>query len=317
MSTSYFSVTDTPFYVGKCKKHDIKICELLKGQQTTLRSNTQKGNLSMMAKLLDFAGGDVSIRKINTDFCVGFAKYLLGSVKVNSARTYLQKLHALIHCAVKSGFIPYNPMPPISDLLPRYKAPEREYLDRNEIRRLERTSCSHEMTKMAFLFACHTGLRISDIETLTWSDIYRQQGKYIIAKIQVKTGVEVRIPLDAAAEDILIQLQNQHQPQKDKHVFALLSRTTISQDLKEWTEAAGIEKHVTFHVARHTFATLMITQKTDIYTVSQLCGHTNVQTTLVYVRLVDSARFEAMENMDKLFGYSRSRKPVRLMLPYF
>ena len=269
----------------------------------------------MLAKILAFAGRDIPVQKIDADFCRGFAKHLLESVKANSARTYLQKLHALLHSAVRLNYIAFNPMPPIADLVPKYKAPEREYLDKQEINLLRRTPCRHEATKLAFLFACHTGLRISDIETLTWGDLYRQKGRYIISKIQVKTGVEVRIPVDAAAEEILKRLQPRKQPRECDRVFELMSRTIISQDLNEWAAAAGIEKHVTFHVARHTFATLMISRKTDIYTVSQLCGHTNIQTTLVYVRLVDSARFEAMEGMDALFGYSKHRTPIKLMLP--
>lgn len=316
MNTYFYSASTTSTFGSKHRKQDISVSDLLEIQQSALRVHTQKGNRSMLAQLIAFAGREVTIRKINTDFCIGFADHLLMSVKVNSARTYLQKLHALLHNAVRLGYISCNPMPPIADLLPKYKAPEREYLDRNEIRKLERTQCRHETTKLAFLFSCHTGLRISDIETLTWGDIYRQKGKYLISKIQVKTGVEVRIPLDAAAEDILQQLQTQNPPQRNERIFSLKSRTVVSQDLNEWALAAGIEKHVTFHVARHTFATLMITQKTDIYTVSQLCGHTSIQTTLVYVRLVDSARFEAMEGLDELFGYPRSRKPVKLTLPY-
>lgn len=299
------------------KKHRqaILLKDLLTLQQQGLRLSTQKANLSMLAKMEAYAGYDISIKNINSEFCIGFAQFLLQSVQVNSARTYLQKLHALLHNAVRLGYIPYNPMPPIADMIPKYKAPEREYLDKKEIQKLENTECPHTTTKLAFLFSCHTGLRISDIETLTWGDIYRQGGKYIISKIQVKTGIEVRIPVDAAAEKILKQMQNGCIPKKNDLVFPLKSRTIISRDLEKWAKAAGIEKHVTFHVARHTFATLMITKKTDIYTVSQLCGHTNIQTTLVYVRLVDSARFEAVERLNELFGYSRCRESVKLLLP--
>lgn len=314
MNTSFYSPA-IQYHSSKRRSQDISIKELLNIQQQALRPSTQKGNLSMLAKILSYAGGDFSIRKIDTDFCIGFANHLLHLVRINSARTYLQKLHALLHQAVRMGYIPYNPMPPIADLLPKYKAPEREFLDRGEIRKLENTDCTHLITKQAFLFACHTGLRISDIETLTWGDIYRQNGRYIIVKIQVKTGVEVRIPLDAAAEEILKQVQRGTRPNESENVFHLMSRTIISQDLNQWAKDAGIEKHVTFHVARHTFATLMISKKTDIYTVSQLCGHTNIQTTLVYVRLVDSARFDAMDGLNELFGYSKYRKPVQLLLP--
>lgn len=315
---------DTPFSTSAVRRYgnrrhhsDTSFSDLLGSCQHGLRVSTRKGNLSMLAKISEYAGGDVPVGMIDTDFCVGFADFLLRSVKANSARTYLQKLHALLHHAVRRGLLPCNPMPPISDMLPKYRAPEREFLDRDEIRRLEISPCPHEATKAAFLFACHTGLRISDIETLSWGDIRKQNGRYIISKIQVKTGVEVRVPVDAAAEGILNRLQDGRTPSACDRVFHLMSRTMVSQDLNAWTAAAGIGKHVTFHVARHTFATLMISQKTDIYTVSQLCGHTNIQTTMVYVRLVDSARFAAMDGLDALFGYSRHRKPVRLLLPAY
>ena len=298
---------------GKRKKQSITLAALADLHQSHHRLNTRKGNLCMLRQIFAFVRHDVSIHEIDTLFCQRFADYLIKVVRPNSARTYLQKLHAMLHEAVRQGYLPYNPMPPLSDLLPKYAAPERCYLEKEEIRSLERTDCPHEDTKQAFLFACHTGLRLSDIETLRWSDIRRQQGRYIIVKIQVKTGREVRIPLDAVAESILARRKRLSDITHNDVVFHLKSRTIIARDLVVWAQAAGIEKHVTFHVARHSFATLLATQRNEIYVISQFLGHADVKTTQIYTKLVDSARFAAIESLNRLFGYPpRYSHPIRL-----
>lgn len=292
----------TPIEHGIRYKGNITVRELLELRQSRLRTSTRKSNLSLIGHIETYSHTCLLVKEINARFCRGFAEYLVERVRVNSARTYLQKLHALLYDAVRMDVLHANPMPPISELLPRFTSPERPFLTVSEIKRLEIAHCPHESTKQAFLFACHTGLRLSDIETLRWSDLRKFNGRLMIAKIQVKTGREVRIPIDLSAQEIL---SHQHRTaNNDDRIFDLYSRTIIAKDLRQWGAVAKIGKHVTFHVARHTFATLMISQGISIYAVSQLCGHTDVKTTQIYASLIDPARFTAIESLDILFGYS-------------
>lgn len=297
----------SPIEHGIKHKGNITVRELLELRQSRLRTNTRKSNLSLVHHIEDYSRTRLPVREVDSNFCIGFGAYLVERVKANSARTYLQKFHALLQDAVRMGVLRTNPMPPIGELLPRYATPERPFLTVSEIRRLEVSPCPHENTKQAFLFACHTGLRLSDIETLRWADLRKCNGRQMIVKIQVKTGREVRIPIDCYAQEIL-----SNQPgtsNKDGHIFDLHSRTIIAKDLRQWGDAAYIGKHVTFHVARHTFATLMISQGISIYAVSQLCGHTDVKTTQIYASLIDPARFTAIESLDDLFGYTKNVEP--------
>lgn len=85
-------------------------------------------------------------------------------------------------------------------------------------------------------------------------------------------------------------------------IFELGDYPTARQRLKVWIEAIGLKKHVTFHVARHTFATLMLTLGADLYTTSKLLGHSKVTTTQIYAKIVDAKKVEAVNLVNGIFG---------------
>lgn len=151
------------------------------------------------------------------------------------------------------------------------------------------------MIKRAFLFACFTGLRLSDIETLRWEHLQVVNGVSTIVKIQQKTRSEIRIPLNHEARSLLSRSRH-----REALVFDLPSRSTISACLREWTASAGIDKHLTFHVSRHTFATLLLTAGVEIYTVSKLCGHRDVHTTEIYAHIIDTTLHDGVNRVSTL-----------------
>lgn len=279
----------------------ITITYLINQHIESLRPNTRKGYITLQNHLLDFAEGDTLVTDITPAFCQSFAQYLLTLMKPNSADTHLQKLHSLLQQCVLHGLLHRNPIRSVAALLPYYVVPERCFLLQEELHQLESTPCPHESTRLAFLFACHTGLRISDIETLRWCDIRQMGDRFLIVKIQVKTRHEVRIPLDHYATRILAEVRRQEGYDDKRPIFRLYSRTLVAQDLRLWGRAAGIKKHITFHVSRHTFATLMASSQCDIFVVSELCGHTSIRTTQIYARLIDQSRFQAIDRLDALF----------------
>lgn len=279
----------------------VSIEALIDTKNNNVRTNTKKGNYALLQHLKAFCGKkQLSVKNIDAKFCKDFASYLTGRMKGSSAKTYLQKLHTILQDAVYLGYIACNPMPPIDRILHKYVSKNKDHLTVSEVKKLENTRCPHESTKLAFLFSCYTGLRLSDIETLRWVDISKQNNGYLLKKIQVKTNSEVQVPLGRQAINILKKMEIKNIQSTD-YVFKLSSRSTISTDLKTWGDTAGINKNITFHVSRVTFVTLSIAADVNIYVVSKLCGHTNVKTTQIYARIIDTTRQDAIMRLDEIF----------------
>lgn len=180
---------------------------------------------------------------------------------------------------------------------------QREFLTGEELERMKETFVRNPETKRAFLFACYTGLRISDIKSLTYGDIREEQttqgGRiYVIRKMMVKTRKNVGVPLSNKALSYLPEDFTHHS--KDEKVFNLPTEGSINDMLKTWAKDAQVDKVVTFHTSRHTFATLALTLGADIYTTSKLLGHQNVRTTQVYAEVIDSKKEQAISLFDTI-----------------
>lgn len=180
---------------------------------------------------------------------------------------------------------------------------QREFLTVEELERMKETFVRNPETKRAFLFACYTGLRISDIKSLVYGDIKVEQnthgGKiYVIRKMMLKTRKVVGVPLSNKAMSYLPNDFTQHS--KDEKVFNLPTEGSINGMLKTWAKDAQVDKVVTFHTSRHTFATLALTLGADIYTTSKLLGHQNVRTTQIYAEVIDAKKEEAISLFDKI-----------------
>lgn len=159
------------------------------------------------------------------------------------------------------------------------------------------TPCRRDDIGKAYLFACFSGLRISDIRALRWKNIIVEDGQFFAMLFMQKTGKELKIPLPDKAMEIISIRGND----EDK-VFFLPSNPTVEDNLKKWAEAAGINKHLTFHTARHTYATLLLTLGADLYTVSKMLGHTNVATTQIYAKVVDKKKVDAVNLVNDVFN---------------
>ena len=171
---------------------------------------------------------------------------------------------------------------------------EREYLTMEELTRMVRTPFYNGLLKKAFLFSCFCGLRHCDIVALKWGDVhFDEQGNMMISIIQQKTREAISLPLSSEA---IKYLPDRGMAQDTDKVFAdLISLGRSNEILYRWAEQANVSKHITFHTARHTHATMMLTLGVDLYTVSKLLGHTNIQTTQIYAKLVDETKKRAVE----------------------
>lgn len=206
----------------------------------------------------------------------------------NSIYEIFSILSAVMNTAVKNGIVPQNPLKMLdSSLKPKLAESKREFLTLEELKKLIETDCP-KYTKTIFLFACYTGLRHSDIVSLKWEDIEETDNGLMIRKKQQKTRNLVEIPLNEAALNLLPERKG------SGLVFNGKSHNVVNVDLKKWGKKAGLNKTLTFHVSRHTFATLLISKGADLYVVSKLLGHSRITTTQTYAKVVDKSRKDAV-----------------------
>jgi integrase len=216
-----------------------------------------------------------------------------------SARTYFQVLVSALNKAVKTKLISVNPAIYLDseDKKPiKAEKSKRSYLTIDELRQLIATDCKRKQVKRAFLFACFTGLRISDVKSLRWEDIKEENGNKYIEIIMQKTRDNLKLKLN---NDALRWMPEGH---GKGHIFMLPdNRATINYNIKTWAKAAGIDKDICFHMSRHTFATMALTLGADLYTVSKLLGHKDISVTQVYADIIDKKKEDALNLTNGLF----------------
>lgn len=165
---------------------------------------------------------------------------------------------------------------------------KREFLTQEELIQLAQTPCEIEVLKRASLFSCLTGLRFSDVYNLTWEHVREVSGIGLCLVFRTqKTKTPTTLPLCQEA----IELMGEATTGK---VFEGFKKTMTSQPLRDWIEAAGIHKHITFHCFRHTYATLQMAMSTNPYVVSQALTHKNLETTLRYTHDIPTALMDTL-----------------------
>ena len=173
---------------------------------------------------------------------------------------------------------------------------KREFLTLDEVRKLENTPYVKENIRMAFLFACYCGLRVGDVTDLRWSDISVNAGRHFVSVVMQKNSKPISLPLPAKA---LTWLPERGEPESS--VFSLPSHSVLQKHLQKWAEQAGLERHLHFHLSRHTYGTMLITAGVDLYTASKMMGHADVRPTQIYAKIIDKKKEEAVSLIDKAF----------------
>lgn len=209
-------------------------------------------------------------------------------LSLNSKYSYLNKFKACLRAAFDEGYLSINYASKIKSF--EQAESQREYLTYQELQALASTNCKYQVLKNAFIFSCLTGLRWSDINTLTWSEVRDEDNG--ISRInfrQEKTdGVEY-LYISSQARELLGERQHH-----SERVFKGLKYGAVyNNEIVRWCNRAGISKHITFHSARHTNAVLLLENGADIYTVSKRLGHREIRTTAIYAKIVDKKMKEA------------------------
>ncbi len=238
----------------------------------------------------DYCGGkSVPLSSVSSGWVDGFADFLRGrGLSGGSVQQYVAKLRCCLNKAVARELI--SPAVLAGTAHIRKEDAERMYLTVDELRRLTATPCGRADVRAAFLFSCLTGLRHSDIEAMRWGDVTRHGGMTRVVFRQRKTHNLEYLDISPEAERYMGERRAD-----DERVFPLgVCHAGVNRCIGKWTEAAGIAKHITFHCARHTFATLMLELDVDIYTVSKLLGHADISTTQIYAKVVDKKKQRAV-----------------------
>ena len=252
---------------------------------------------------------NVAMRDVNRDYIIGLTNFLRNDyrsprgkkLKDYSVINYLGCLRNALNMAVREDVIADNPIMKLS-AQDKVKAPEsqREFLTIEEVQKLEVTDSPYPHIKQAFLFACYTGLRCSDVRSITWGKIVKDGEKYRLHTVMFKTKRPFYIPLSKKA---MQWMPERGDKTDDDLIFENIPvQVNTKLYLQPWLDKAGITKPITFHCSRHTFGTMMLTLGADIYTTSKLMGHTKVEVTQIYAKIINKKKDDAVSLIDQAFA---------------
>lgn len=258
---------------------------------------------------------DIYLKHLNYRFITDYERFLRSCKSRNERKTcgnngamkHLERLKKMVNLAVKLEWIPKNPF--VSYQL-KFQKFERHYLNEHELKLLEGTifsSPSLEKVKDIFLFSCFTGLSYIDIRELTGAQIVKNiNGNDWVYTRRAKTNETVKIPLLRQARDILNKYQKNSKIDKSGFLFPVISNQKMNAYLKDIAASIKIRKNITFHSARHTFATTVtLANGVPLETVSKLLGHTKLATTQIYARVLEQKLGSDMEQLEDVFERKR------------
>ena len=259
---------------------------------------------------------DVYLKQLNYRFITDFEHYLRNyknskrqlMLTNNGVMKHLERLKKIINLSIKLEWILKNPFQKFQLKFDKY---DRQYLTERELGLIENTYFKQERlerVKDIFIFSCYTGLSYIDVKELTIHQIVkRMDNKYWIHTKREKTNEVVKIPILPKALEIIEKYKYSSKLSNETKLLPLCSNQKVNSYLKEIMEACRIHKNVTFHVARHTFATtVMLTNGVPLETVSKLLGHTKLSTTQIYARVLDTKINEDIDNL--LVRFERKKR---------
>ncbi len=254
---------------------------------------------------------DMPLRDVNHKFIVDLETYLrtVSGCNENTTAKFIQTFKSIIIKAKNNGWIIADPF---ANYRIRIKRVDRGYLTEKEIATIaekEFPTKRLEQVRDIFIFSCYTGLAYIDIKELKKEHIQTSfDGNQWIMTHRHKTGTPVNVPLLAIPQELIKKYEGQA---KDGLLFPVLSNQKMNAYLKEIAVVCGIEKNITFHLARHTFATTVtLSHGVPIESVSKMLGHTNIQTTQIYARITNQKISKDMAALAEKMGGSLGQPAV-------
>ncbi|HJP62244.1 MAG TPA: site-specific integrase [Mucilaginibacter sp.] len=248
---------------------------------------------------------DIPVTKINFAFLNDFEYYLRKVRKCanNSAVKYIKNLGKIVRICLGNGWLTVDPY---INYKPKTQKVHRTALNKDELMAIVKKEMSVErlqLVKDIFLFSCYTGLAYVDMRKLKRSEIIKGiDGEQWIYTNRQKTDTLSRIPILPTASIIMKRYEDHPQCVNEDRVLPVMSNQKLNAYLKEIADLCGIEKLLTFHIARHTFATTVtLNNGVPIESVAKMMGHTNIKTTQIYAKVMDHKISEDMQALKKVF----------------
>ena len=250
---------------------------------------------------------DIPLKKLNYGFIVEYEQYVRkykpatrNNCTNNGAMKHMERLKKMSRLAVRLEWLDKDPF--INFKL-KFKKTERQFLTEREIRLIEETSFkvpSYEKIKDLFIFACYTGLSYVDVHGLRADHLVKGiDGNDWLYTKRTKTDEPLKIPLLPKAKEIIDKYKKDLEIISDERLLPIYTNHMINRTLKDIAKVCGIHKNLTFHVARHTFATaITLSNGVPVETVSKLLGHTKLSTTQVYAKVIEKKVGEDMAKLD-------------------
>ncbi len=296
--------------------HNTNMVSVLKHGTMKNYYTTEKYLNKFLAKKLK--ANDIYLKQLNYRFIIDFEQFLRNikdskkqlMMSNNGVMKHLERFKKMINLAIKLEWLVKNPFNQFQLKFDKY---DRQYLSERELELIENTYFNSERlerVKDIFIFSCYTGLSYIDVKQLTVHQIVKGiDNNYWIYTKREKTNETVKVPLLPKALQIIDKYRDISKNINSKTLLPLCSNQKTNAYLKEIAKDCGIYKNITFHVARHTFATtVMLSNGVPIETVSKLLGHTKLSTTQIYARVIESKISEDIQNLLKRFETKKQKQ---------
>jgi len=296
-------------------KFDLSMFELLKNKasvnfwemfenyyQTQNVSKSRKTYIKRTIKYLKEFAPFLSFENFDLQTIYGFEYFLQSKgLHTNTIMQHHKVVKHFLNIMVRNDVIKDNPY---NKFKIKKAKTERVFLTEDELKALEGLELPERNRRMQevldmFRFSCYTGLRFSDIQALTPKNVEKYDNGEVVLRIrQQKTGDFVAIPLHLVFKGKAIDILNKYYDKNKERIFPKSSNQDVNRQLKLIQVLADLNKTLTFHVARHTFGTLLAKFTHDPYLIKQLMGHSDIQTSMTYIHLSNEMVNERLKNID-------------------
>lgn len=245
---------------------------------------------------------DLLLTQLNYRFITEFDHYFrtVKGCNHNTSIKYLKNVKKVVNLAVKNDWLRKDPF---SQFSVKLKPVHRHFLSEEELHRLEDLELKInrlDMVRDVFVFSCYTGYAYVDVENLTSANLKKGiDGDLWIFANREKTSGKSNVPLLPKAIEIIEKYKDHPVANEKGKLLPVISNQRMNAYLKEIADLAEIDKHLTFHLARHTFATLMLTKGVSIETVAEMLGHKDIRTTQIYAKVVERKVSDEMNELKK------------------
>lgn len=265
----------------------------------------------------EYEKADMYLQDMDYAFVLGFESFLRsykpehyqGQIANNAVMKHIQRLRRMVTLAYHMEWLERDPF---IKFKPKLEKREREFLTEMELSNIEEYSPSNDrmtIVKDLFIFSCYTGICYGDMMDLTENNIVTGDDKnlWIIAN-RNKTGTSFKVPILPKVEELIRKYKKHPRTLFNGKLLPTISNQKLNSYLKEIADFCDLKKNLTFHMARHTFATIVtLTNGVPIETVSKLLGHTKLTTTQIYAKVIEK---KIIEDMNKLRHKLDSKRPV-------